>query len=89
MQLRVLQAYAASAEENNNSAGQSLSAVSSLANKTAVPGTVIAFDKPHGILIQCGEGVLVVQALQWQAKKAMDYKAFMNGAHDFIGTVLE
>ena len=79
VQLRVLQAYAASAEENNNSAEKA----------SAVPGTVIAFDKPHGILIQCGEGVLVVQELQWQAKKAMDYKAFMNGAHDFIGTVLE
>jgi len=57
-------------------------------NTPAVPGTVLQYDKARGILVQCGDGVLVVQELQWQAKKAMDYKSFMNGAHDFIGTVL-
>ncbi|MFA6938419.1 MAG: methionyl-tRNA formyltransferase [Treponema sp.] len=57
-------------------------------NTPAVPGTVLSYEKQRGILIQCGSGVLIAQELQWQAKKAMDYKSFMNGARDFIGTVL-
>lgn len=52
------------------------------------PGTVISYEKSRGILIQCGEGVYIATELQLQAKKAMDYKSFMNGARDFIGTVL-
>ena len=43
----------------------------------------------RGILVQTGDGVLLVTELQWQAKKAMDYKSFMNGARNFIGSVLE
>lgn len=58
-------------------------------NEGAKPGTVLSFSKKYGILIQCGTGILVAKELQWQAKKAMDYKSFMNGARDFIGTVLE
>lgn len=57
-------------------------------NASAAPGTVIAYDKAVGILIKCGEGVLAATELQFQAKKAMDYKSFMNGARDFVGTVL-
>lgn len=53
-----------------------------------VPGTVTAFDKKRGILVQCGEGVLCVTELQRQQKKAMGYKDFMNGARDFVGTRL-
>ena len=55
----------------------------------AIPGTVIAYHKQRGILIQTGDGVLLVTELQWQAKKAMDYKSFMNGTRNFIGSVLE
>ena len=58
-------------------------------NTSAVPGTVLAYSKPRGILIQTGDGVLIATELQWQSKKAMDYKSFMNGARNFIGTVLE
>ena len=58
-------------------------------NTSAVPGTVLAYNKQRGILIQTGDGVLIATELQWQAKKAMDYKSFMNGARNFIGTVLE
>lgn len=54
-----------------------------------VPGKVLAFDKKTGIYIACGEGQLVVTELQWQAKKAMNYKDFMNGSRNFIGTVLQ
>lgn len=58
-------------------------------NTAAVPGTVLDYNKQRGILIQTGDGVLIVTELQWQSKKAMDYKSFMNGARNFIGTVLE
>lgn len=52
-------------------------------------GTVLEYNKQRGILIQTGKGVLVATELQLQGKKAMDYKSFMNGARDFIGTVLK
>lgn len=55
-----------------------------------VPGTVLPYRKNAGIEIVCGGGtVLAVKELQWQGKKAMDYKSFMNGARDFIGCVLD
>jgi len=52
------------------------------------PGTVLGTDKTHGILIQTGDGILAVKKLQWQAKKALDWKAFCNGARDFVGSRL-
>ena len=53
------------------------------------PGTVLPYQKSVGIEIACGDGsVLVASQLQQQAKKAMDYKSFMNGARNFIGAVL-
>ena len=55
----------------------------------AKAGTVLAFSKPDGILIKTGNGVLAVRNLQRQGKNAMDHKNFMNGARNFIGTVLE
>ena len=58
-------------------------------NTSAVPGTVLDYNKQRGILIQTGNGVLIATELQWLSKKAMDYKSFMNGARNFIGTVLE
>ena len=55
----------------------------------AKPGTVLAFSKTDGILIKAVNGILSVRKLQRQGKNAMDYKAFMNGARNFIGTKLE
>ena len=52
------------------------------------PGTVLGTDKKKGILIQTGDGVLAVSRLQWQAKKALDWQAFLNGARGFIGARL-
>lgn len=49
------------------------------------PGTVLGTDKAAGILIQTGDGILCVTNLQWQTKKAMDWKDFMNGSGNFIG----
>ena len=57
-------------------------------NSETEPGTVLAFSKPDGILIKTGDGILAVKKLQRQGKNAMDYKSFMNGARNFIGTVL-
>lgn len=59
------------------------------AYKSEVPGKVVLFDKQNGILVKTGDGLLAVKLLQRQGKKAMNYKDFMNGARDFIGTVLE
>ena len=55
----------------------------------ALPGTVLEFSKSDGILIKTGEKILAVRKLQRQGKTAMDYKSFMNGARNFIGTILE
>ncbi|MDR1863773.1 MAG: methionyl-tRNA formyltransferase [Treponema sp.] len=53
-----------------------------------VPGTVLSAHKSLGILIQTGGGVLALTRLQYQAKKALFWKDFLNGAKDFIGARL-
>jgi len=53
-----------------------------------LPGTVLGVDRENGILVQTGDGILAIYRLQWQAKKALDWKAFCNGARDFIGARL-
>ena len=58
------------------------------AAENCAPGTVLEFSKKDGILIKAGSGILAVKKLQRQGKNAMDYKSFMNGARNFIGTVL-
>ena len=50
-------------------------------------GAVIAVKKDDGILIKCADGFLSATILQWQAKKAADFKSFANGARDFVGSV--
>lgn len=52
-------------------------------------GKVLQFSKPEGIYIKTNDGILVARQLQKQGKKAMNYKDFMNGARDFIGSVLQ
>jgi len=52
------------------------------------PGEVLGKDKDKGILIQTGEGILAVSQLQYQGKKAMEWKAFLNGARNFLNTKL-
>lgn len=51
-------------------------------------GTVTAVDKQAGILVQTGKGLLAVTRLQYGAKKALDWKSFLNGARNFIGSRL-
>lgn len=55
----------------------------------AAAGSVLEFSRQYGILIKTGAGILAVTKLQRQGKNAMDYKSFMNGARNFIGTMLE
>lgn len=54
----------------------------------AVPGTVLKVDKKQGILIQTGTGLLAVRRLQLQGKKEMDFQSFVNGARNFLGSLL-
>ena len=59
----------------------SVQKLSSISGK--IPGTVLGVDKSCGILVQTGNGILVLKNLQWQAKKAMNWKDFMNGSKQF------
>ena len=68
---------------------EALPAPANPAAAEAVPGQVYEFSKTDGILIKTGAGMLLVKKLQRQGKNAMDYKNFMNGARNFLGSVLE
>jgi methionyl-tRNA formyltransferase len=50
------------------------------------PGLVLGIDKQDGILVQTGEGILALTKLQYQAKKALFWRDFLNGARDFSGS---
>ena len=56
---------------------------------TETPGTVVALDRKKGLKIATGDGYLYVSHVLPPMKKEMDAVAFINGARDFIGTVLE
>jgi methionyl-tRNA formyltransferase len=51
-------------------------------------GTVLGIDRKKGILVQTGRGVLCVEELQLQGKKALAWDAFMNGNRDIEGSIL-
>jgi methionyl-tRNA formyltransferase len=55
---------------------------------TAPAGTVLGADARHGVLIQSGSGALAATRLRYQSKKALEWKAFLNGARNFIGSRL-
>ncbi len=48
------------------------------------PGVVIEKIKKQGLVISCGSGAIIVDKLQLQGKKEMDYNAFLNGHRDII-----
>ncbi len=56
--------------------------------KNSKNGTVIACSKDCGILVKTGKGLLSLDILQWESKKALCCRDFMNGARDFGKTVL-
>ena len=51
----------------------------------AMLGEVLGKDRNKGILIRTGGGILAVSELQYRTKKALEWKAFLNGARNFIG----
>ncbi|MDR1148929.1 MAG: methionyl-tRNA formyltransferase [Spirochaetaceae bacterium] len=51
-------------------------------------GTVLGADKNTGIIVQTGGGLLAVSCLQYRARKRLDWRSFLNGAKNFIGSVL-
>jgi len=55
---------------------------------SGAPGQVLGKDRDKGILVQTGNGILAASELQYRARKALDWKAFLNGTRDFIGTRL-
>ena len=57
-------------------------------SEQAQPGTVLGTDKKAGIIVKTGSGFLALKKLQVQGKKAMDWKDFMNGSRNCVGTVL-
>ena len=57
-------------------------------HNAAAPGLVLGTDKQNGILVQTGEGILAVTELQYQGKKALFWRDFLNGARDFTGSLL-
>ena len=77
--LKIMEGIALSEEE-----GASLGA-----DVSSSCGTVCLFNKAKGILVRCGKGFYAVRMLQRQGKKTMDYKSFMNGVRDFIGSKLQ
>lgn len=52
-------------------------------------GTVLEFDKQSGIWIKTSDGILCVTKIQRQGKNVMTYKDFMNGAKNFVGSLLK
>jgi methionyl-tRNA formyltransferase len=52
------------------------------------PGTVLAADNEHGLLVGTGRGVLAVERLQLQFKKPLDWRPFLNGHPEIVGTRL-
>jgi methionyl-tRNA formyltransferase len=56
-------------------------------SRAVLAGTVLGTDA-QGILVQAGKGVLAVRRLQYRAKKALAWKAFLNGARNFTGALL-
>jgi methionyl-tRNA formyltransferase len=54
----------------------------------AEAGSVLGIDKGSGILVKTGNGLLALRRLQYETKKALDWRSFLNGARDFIGSRL-
>lgn len=54
---------------------------------TAEVGTIVQADK-RGLLLQCQNGQLAILELQKEGKKRMDYRAFINGNQNLLGTKL-
>jgi methionyl-tRNA formyltransferase len=69
--------------------GRPLSDATGGGDAAALPGTVLGTDRQRGILIQTGSGVFAAEKLQFPARKALDWRSFLNGTRNFIGSRLE
>jgi methionyl-tRNA formyltransferase len=67
---------------------ESLGAELAEAARRADSGRVFGVDKSSGILVKTGDGVLALTGLQLQAKRAMDWKSFINGNPRIISSRL-
>ncbi|MFW5689636.1 MAG: methionyl-tRNA formyltransferase [Spirochaetota bacterium] len=54
----------------------------------ATPGRVVRVDTASGILVETGNGLLALRKLQLQSRKPLEWRTFINGVTDFVGTVL-
>ncbi len=52
------------------------------------PGRVRSVDTTGGILVETGNGVLGLQKLQVQSRKALDWRSFVNGMPQIVGSLL-
>jgi methionyl-tRNA formyltransferase len=52
------------------------------------PGLVLGIDRGRGVLVQTGNGILALTSLQYQSKKVLEWRVFLNGARNFIGASL-
>ncbi len=58
------------------------------ASSESSPGTITGVDKRFGILIETGNGPLAVQRLHLHSRKPLDWRSFVNGVKDLVGTTL-
>ncbi len=65
-----------------------LGEVSTASGGAHPPGTIIGSSPQAGLLVKAGEGILAVERLQLQFKKALDWRSFLNGHPRVIGTRL-
>lgn len=56
--------------------------------KEAECGSVLGSKNDLGILVRTGDGLLCVRELQWQTKKVLKWKDFLNGTPGFVGSLL-
>jgi methionyl-tRNA formyltransferase len=53
------------------------------------PGSVLAVDSTLGILVQTTDGVLAIRRLKQHARNELDFRSFVNGNPEIIGSVLQ
>jgi methionyl-tRNA formyltransferase len=54
----------------------------------ANPGDVLIANRDHGLLVRTGDGILAVERVQPQFKKPQDWRSFLNGHPDVVGSRL-
>jgi methionyl-tRNA formyltransferase len=94
---RMVRAYDPWPRANSSFAGQTLlvlksrslpDTLSAAAGGARPPGVIIGSSPQSGLLVQTGDGILAVERLQLQFKKPLDWRSFLNGHPDAIGTRL-